>query len=351
MKSHRRGLAAALLVAVTTLAAACVPPTPATPAATGRQQAANWLAHQFDGSTHLIPSAFVPGSSDVGGSAYSATSLVLAGWGDSTAANAVAALAPNVDAFVKDSGGADLPGSLARLIIAVESTGGNPHAFGAFDLVARLEATMQTTGPDAGRFGAQFAAYDGDFVQGLSLAALSVVSPKPASIDAGAGSVDALPAVAWLRTQQCADGSWMYRADVSQPCAFDPATFAGPDTNSTALAILGLHAVGSTAPVDPMTWLTSIRDADGGWSYDGSSFSVSDPDSTGLVMGALRALGTTPDAAAVTELLSFQFGSSAPAPQRGAFYYPFGTPTPNLLATNDAMLGLADGVWPAVLAH
>ena len=90
MKSHRRGIATALLVAVTTLAAACVPPTPATPAATGRRQAANWLAHQFDGSTHLIPSPFVPGTSDLGGSAYSATSLVLAGWGDSTAANAVA---------------------------------------------------------------------------------------------------------------------------------------------------------------------------------------------------------------------------------------------------------------------
>ena len=50
-------------------------------------------------------------------------------------------------------------------------------------------------------------------------------------------------------------------------------------------------------------------------------------------------------------LRSFQFGASAPASDRGAFFYPpfSGPPTPNLLSTNDALLGLAPGVWPAVL--
>lgn len=348
MRMTRRAAAAMLTATLLAVSAACAPPTP-TPTVAASTQAANWLAHQFDPASRLIPSVFVPGTSDVGGSAQSAASLQLAGWGDATATKAVAALEPLVDVFVMGTDGRDLPGSLARLILAAESVHTDPHHFGGYDLVARLEATQQHSGPDAGRFGAQPGTSDGAFVQGLALAALSTVTPTPASIDPGSATVASLPAVSWLLAQQCADGSWMYRADVTTVCAFDPATYAGPDTNSTALAVMGLHAVGATPVIDPQTWLTAIRNADGGWSYDGSSFSPSDPDSTGLVMGALRALGTTPDAAAISALLSFQLGSSAPADQRGAFFYPYGTPTPNLVATNDALIGLSDGVWPEVL--
>ena len=211
---------------------------------------------------------------------------------------------------------------------------------------------MQPTGPNAGLFGSQDATYDGAFRQGLSLAALSLVTPKPASIDPGAGSVASLPAVSWLLSQQCADGSWMpERTDLSTPCAFNPVTFAGPDTNSTAMAVLGLHAVGATAAIEPTTWLASIRDADGGWSYDGAPTTGSDPDSTGLVMAAERALGDKPDAHAIAALRSFQFDSSAAPADQGAFFYPpfSGPPVANRLATNDAMTGLAPGVWPAVI--
>ena len=88
---------------------------------------------------------------------------------------------------------------------------------------------------------------------------------------------------------------------------------------------------------------------DGGWSYDGTG--SSDPESTGLVTAARRALGHAPDAAAVRALRSFQFDGSAPAADRGAFFYPpfSGPPVANLLSTNDAMLGLAPGTWPGVL--
>lgn len=351
---RRRTVALTAMLALATLGAACVnqppppgPTAPPDPTAAPRAAAGTWLVSQFDTGTGLIPSAYVPGANDLLGSAQAAATLGLTGTGTATASAAVAALATQVDAAVKDGSGNDKPGALARVILAVHSTGGDPRAFGGTDLVARLEATIQTSGPDAGRFGVQDATYDGAFRQGLSLAALSVVSPTPASIDGSLGTINAEPAVAWLRTQQCADGSWMpSRPSLSTPCAFDPITYAGPDTNSTAMAQLGLRAVGSWAPVNPLGWLSTIRNADGGWSYDGSAGSPSDPDSTGLVMAAIRSLGLTPDPAATASLLSFQLGSADPVPDRGAFFYSQSSRTPSLLATNDAVLGLSPGVWP-----
>ena len=123
MRSTRRAAATILVVAITAFAAACAPMYAPDPAAVGANTAANWLVTQFDATTHLIPSAFVPGSPDPGASAYAATSLKITGVGGTTAADAVAALAPIVDLYVKDGGGNDKPGSLSRLILAIESIG------------------------------------------------------------------------------------------------------------------------------------------------------------------------------------------------------------------------------------
>lgn len=342
MRSTTRRAVVALALTATVLLSACTPTTTVDdPGTAGIHRGASWLITQFDPTTHLIPSAYVPGASDVAASTYAITSLRIAGMGSDTASAALAALSVGVDAALKDTSGNDVPGTVARLILAVRSQGQDPRAFGGVDLVARLEATLQTTGADAGRFGVQDASYDGAFRQGLSLAALSVSNPTSATV---------APAVAWLKAQQCADGSWMpSRSDLSVPCAFNATLYIGPDTNSTAMAELGLHAVGAVPIVDPTAWLTSIRKADGGWAFDASTSSSTDPDSTGLVIAALRALGIAPDSAAVTALLGFQLDSSYPAAQQGAFFYPYGTPTPNLVATNDAILGLTTQVWPAVL--
>lgn len=351
MRTSLRAAVTVMVIAATSLVAACVPPPPPpTPTQAARSAALKWLLRQFDPTTHVIESAFNPGQPDVSGTAYAVTSLRIYKSSPSTQQAAVDALIPHVDSFVKDTNGVDQPGQLARLILAVVAVGGDPHAYGPHDLVARLEATIATSGPDAGRFGVQDATYDGAFRQGLALAALSVVSPTPASIDPGSGSIDDVPAVAWLRSQQCADGSWMpYRSDLSVACAFDPVTFAGPDSNSTAMAVLGLEAVDATSVTDANSWFNAARTTDGGWGYDASS--TSDPDSTGLVMAARRALGIKPDSAAVSALRSFQFKGDAPAADQGAFFYPpwSGPPLPNLLATNDALLGLAPAAWPGVL--
>jgi hypothetical protein len=279
------------------------------------------------------------------------TSLASVRTGEAVAEKAVDALSGRVDEFVEDSGGVDRPGPLARLILAAEATGRNPRSFGGTNLVARLEATMRTTGPDAGLFGAQDPTFDGAFRQGLALAALSLVSPRPNAFRGGA--IDDRPAVAWLRRQQCADGSWMsYRSDVAAPCAFDPQSFTGPDTNSTAMAVLGLQAVDATGATAAGAWLASVRSDDGGWSFFGGASTSADPDSTGLVLGALRALGTPGDERAVNRLLDFQFSPEAAPGDRGAFFFPpfdESPPTPSLLATNDALLGLAPRAWPGVI--
>ena len=317
----------------------------------GLDRATSWLVSQFDPTTEVIPSAFAPGSDDLGGTINAVLSLAMSGGGSDTARAALTALESRVDELVIDTDGNDVPAALARLIVGAVAFGRDPADFGGHDLVSRLAATVAATGPDAGRVGVQDATYDGAFRQGLALAALSLVSPTPAVIDPGAGPIGDVPAVKWLVDQQCADGSWMpYRSDLGEACAYDPATFSGPDSNSTALAVIGLSAVGATANVDAMAWLTGIRNADGGWSFDGASGSPSDPDSTGLVMGALRAAGQEPDSAAYATLLGFQFGSDAPAADQGAFWYPpfTGPPVASLLATNDAVLGLADGAFPEV---
>jgi hypothetical protein len=338
--------AAAVVVAVGSILVISTPsgaaPAPlTTDAATGRAGAAHWLIGQI-GADGLVPSAVDPTAPDYGATAHAALGLWQSGYGKDAATKAAAALAAHVDAFVVDSNG-DNPANLALLILVAESLGQDPHTFGGTNLVARLEATARTTGPDVGLFGAGDPTYDGPFRQGLALAALSLVDPPTANS----------PVVTWLTRQQCAEGSWTYRADTTMPCVLDLANFSGPDTNGTAMAVIGLHAIGVSAPIDPKPYLDAARHADGGWSFYADPSSPSDPDSTGLVIAAYRALGDTVPTDATTRLLGFQFGCASDAAAQGSFWFPpfGGSPeAPNLLATHDATLGLVGGAWPATLA-
>lgn len=233
--------------------------------------------------------------------------------------------------------GGDSPGRLAKLILLARALGEDPRAVGAepgADLVARLGVLAQPGGPDAGLFGTADPTYDGAYRQGIALVAL---------IAAGA-AVDP-SSVAWLEAQQCADGSWMpYRADLDEPCAFDPVSFVGPDSNSVALAVAGLLAAspGSSSLEPARDWLEANQNDDGGWSFfpgDGS-----DPNSTALVMQALIDDGsldsprfTSGDRSPLASLLSFQLDCSAAAEDRGAFTFPFSNDAPSLLSTTQAV--------------
>lgn len=356
MKFLSRMPHAVLGVALVITAAACAPDAPS-PQGKARNSAAHWLAVQFDPGG-LIPSPYDPSQPALTDSAAAVAGLEAIDHATPVTDAAYAVLATKVDEYVVDGTGNDRPGALARLIIAVESKGGDPRGFGGSDLVARLEATMATAGATAGRFGLQDPTFDGVFRQGLALAALSLVEPTPATIDPAGGAVEDLPAVQWLLDQQCdsgaATGGWMsHRSDLGPECGFDPVTWADIDSNSTAMAVIGLQAVGAVPPADPLAFLLGARTVGGGWSYNASSSGTADPDSTGLVMASLESLGSSPDQAAIDTLLGFQFtASSAPGPADvGAFWYPPWSPsdplTPNLLATNDALVALLPGVWPA----
>ncbi len=340
-------LAAALsctVAAAPASASATVTPSgalPSLPQVSSAQQGARWLASQ------LTPSGYIPSTNpsqpDLSATANAILALVSAGVDPSGVHAALGYLASHVDAYVTVDG-TDGPGQLALLILDAHATGGNPRSFGGTDLVSRLLATQRRSGATAGLFGVQSATYDGAYRQGLSLAAL-----------AGAGVTSGSQVTSaehWLESQQCPDGGWTSLITTSNPCDGNPADFEGPDTNSTALAVEGLSAIGvlgTTRATAAWHFIVNGQDADGGWGYDPNTASTpgtTDPDSTSLVVQAVLALGRSPSTAAlvkgsanpVTALRSFQLTSGGGS---GAFFFP-GSSTPNLIATYQAVPVMAD---------
>ncbi|HXW35036.1 MAG TPA: hypothetical protein VEJ87_10700 [Acidimicrobiales bacterium] len=310
---------------------------------------AGWIAGQIVSNGGYLVSF---GSPDVPDTAYSVIGLHAAGVGKTASKDAIAYLETQLSALTTD--GTDDPGTLAYFIMAAHAAGVNPRKFGGHaaqnDLVARLLATSTTSGPDAGLFGAQDPTYNGAFRQGLALAALAAVK-IPASNPAVAAGIT------WLENQQCANGLWeAYRSDPStNPCTpADPDTFTGPDTNSTSLAVQGLAAYGDH-PQDGATLsaLRSIQSSDAGFPDIAASGQSSDPDSTALVIQTILAEGQDPASSSwavsgstpYTALASYQLGCSAPAADRGAFFYP-GSSAANVIATVQAVPAAAEKVLP-----
>jgi hypothetical protein len=321
----RRSLAAGLALAFALAlpgAASAASLTPSQSAAYG----AGWLGRQIDGTGYVAGL----GGPDYNTTALGVLALVAAGVGETQAAAATSYLFSHVDAYVVDGSSADRPAALAALILAGHARGVDVSA-----LVTRLLATKQTTGADAGLFGSQDATYDGAYRQALSLLALAAV-----------GSTDA-DAVAWLKAEQCADGGWMgNRPDTSAPCpAFDSSTFVGEDSNGTALAAEALDALGETPSHDPLAFLATARNSDGGYAFV-PGFG-SDANSTALVAQALLALGE--DASSAQAFLMTLQVPNPPAAKAGAFAFqpnPDGSLTANAFATVQAIPALAGKTFP-----
>lgn len=346
MHVHRLAASAALaaatvvatLVPAGTAGAASPPSLPQTPAA---QAAATWLAGQVrpDGS---IASTVTPGTADLTATANAVLALASAKVAPTTASSALGYLQGHLSAYVTVDG-ADGPGQLALLILDAHALGVSATSFGGTDLVARLEATQRTSGSDAGLFGVQDATFDGAYRQGLALAALAAVGVRSGATVTSADT--------WLEAQQCPDGGWTSLVSTANPCNGKPAAYAGPDTNSTALAVEGLEAQGAlAAPAasQALHFLKKAEDADGGWGYEPNTSRTpgsTDPDSTALVVQALLALGASPaspsftksGADAVTTLLADQVTSG---PGAGGITFP-GIAGVDLLATYQAIPALA----------
>lgn len=325
-------------------ASAAVTPSgalPSLPQVSSAQQGARWLASQFTSSGY-IPST-TPSQPDLSATANAVLALASAGVDPSGVHTALAYLESHVDAYVTVDGN-DGPGQLALLILDAHATGGNPRSFGGTDLVSRLLATQRKSGATAGLFGVQSATYNGAYRQGLSLAALA-----GAGVTAGS---QVTAAESWLESQQCPDGGWTSLITTSNPCDGNPADFEGPDTNSTALAVEGLSAIGvlgATRAAAAWGYIVNAQDADGGWGYEPNSTATpgtTDPDSTSLVVQAILALAKSPSAATlvkgaanpVSALRSFQLTSGVGS---GAFFYP-GSSAANLIATYQAVPAMAD---------
>jgi hypothetical protein len=349
-------LAFAVVAGPTTADAAIVPDgssSPSIPQVSSSQDGATWLADQLTPAGY-IPSSSNPGQPDLSATANAALALTSADVDPAGAEDALTYLAANVDAFVTVDG-ADGPGQLALLALDAEAVGQSPSSFGGTDLIARLLATQQTSGPDIGLFGTEQQLndyYTGTYNQGLALAALSGAGLS--------GTAQVSAASTWLLGQQCPDGGWALPDAALNPCDGHPADFAGPDTNSTSLAVQGLSAVGvlgTTAAHKALGFLVHAEDADGGWGYEPNAAHApgsTDPDSTALVIQGIEALAKSASASnfvkgtanPVSVLLGFQLTSG---PGSGAFFYP-GSSDPNTVATYEAVPALAGVVVPFDLA-
>ncbi len=212
-------------------------------------------------------------------------------------------------------------------------------------VAAPLSAHAATTAPAPawriGLYGVQDPTYDGAYRQGLSLLALHA-----------AGAVPDPTAVTWLVDQQCSDGGWQSaRTDLSVACpASDPATYSGPDSNSTALAIEGLAAVGgqSSAVSKGIADLKTFQNSDGGFGYYVGA--DSDANSTGLAVGAMVAAGIDPATVttggndALDALKTLQLTCAADTTDRGALAYQAGGST-NSMGTAQGLLGLTGSTF------
>jgi hypothetical protein len=331
-------VSAALIALITSTTTGVVGASgPTLPQSAAADAAATWLASQF------TPKGYIPVSTGLTQPDYSDTVQAVLAFETTHNENALQSealtyLSRHVNGYVTVSGH-DAPGRLAYLILAALGAGKDPTNFAGTDLVSRLEATMQTTGPQVGLFGVQSATYDGAYRQGLSLTALAA---------AGVTGATVAPAVTWLEGQECATGGWVsFRADPERACApSDSATFTGPDTNSTGLAVDGLVAQGVAVSAGSVDWLARAQTSGGGWvQYLGGAF---DADSTATVIQALLADGLYPTSPrfdkgtqnAVAALLSLQV-TSGPG-QGGIAFQPNsdGTLKADVLATVQAIPAL-----------
>ena len=188
-----------------------------------------------------------------------------------------------------------------------------------------------------GLYGSQDPTFDGIYRQGLSILSLRAVQVSVP-----------VKATRWLLHQQCADGGFQsFRANTHIACTpTDLNTFAGEDTNSTAVAALALSATGqSRAATRALAWLRASQNTDGGFPYLRGA--GSDANSTGLAIAALRRSGFTAvtlrkaGRAAESYLRSLQLRCAYSSRSRGALAYQGGSVlVANDFATAQALTGL-----------
>jgi hypothetical protein len=321
--------------------------TQVTPAEAG----AGWIARDLSKSGAIVDAYSSKASG--GDTANAIVALVAAGEGANQVKSASHWLEHNFAAYVAPKGVVS-PGALGLVILAAVAAGADPRHFGGRgplnDLVARLRATEHTHGGSTGVFGPQKDATA--FSQSLSLLALAAVKDTDAATRLGES---------FLQRQQCRDGGWEFtRSSLAKPCPKpDPKTFQGPDTNSTAMAVMAIAALGGKFAHSPVKFFEQAQESDGSFGYYGIAGhgQSGDPDSSADSIQALISLGALADKQFVRRGISperalgaFQDQCHAPASKRGEFRY---AGSPSQLATLQAVpaaAGVALPITPRTLS-
>ena len=187
------------------------------------QSAARWLANQ------LTPQGFdddiSPGTPDLAGTVNTVFSLAAADVDLPAAQRALSYLeASSATAYIADDG-SDGPGQLANLILAARALGVDPTHFGGTNLVSRLLATEQTSGPNAGLYGTERAVesdFGGTLDQGLALFRAQ---------GSGRDGIPMRPPSTGCSISSALSGGWVIEDQADNPCNGDPGQGGlGPDT-------------------------------------------------------------------------------------------------------------------------
>jgi prenyltransferase beta subunit len=242
--------------------------------------ALRFLQSQQSGTTGGLP----PGFSAFDASEFYVIGAAAAGYDGSqlsncTAMTVVQYLQANANAASADGGNA------GRLLLAAVAARQSVTAFGGVNLVTKVNGFYA-----AGLYQAGTA--QGQALAILGLKAAAQVVPQ-AAIDA-------------VKHAQDSDGGWDYQLIKDDPNA--ASNFDTSDTNSTAFALMALTAAGDhSADAAALAWLRSQQQADGGFGYQGAP---SDPVSDALVIQAL--LATFQDPASTSPANGWAVGLNSP---------------------------------------
>lgn len=202
-------------------------------------------------------------------------------------------------------------GAAAKVLVAAEVTGRDPHSFGGYDMVAQTKGAIMRSGPDKGRISDYTTNPDlADYISNnanMFGQALGVIGL------AGVGENDQL-AIDTMLTQQCAEGYFRIFfgyipttevGDQVTPNGYKVSTCdegkpfdqSAPDGDTTGLALLAMLAARSAGaqgldqPIaKAIAWLKQNQAPSGGWG-GGVGTETPNTNSTGLIVQALADAG------------------------------------------------------------
>jgi hypothetical protein len=312
--SVRRAGAALVAATLATSLVAAGSPAQATPA----DRSAHWLSDQLTGGLVHNDQFDVD---DYGLSIDTAFGLQALGGHRTDVRQVRHALAGHVGDYT-GAGSEKYSGATAKLLVLVQSTGGDPTSFGGVNLVKKLNSLVTRKGAAKGRIVDQ--SQFGDFANtiGQILAARGLTTAK---------SGRAAAARTFLLEQQCRQG--FFRLNFSKPKAQNQScgrkSPADPDATSYAVVQLWRTSKGHPALRNALrrasAWLAEQQRKNGSF-VGGTSTATPNTNSTGLAAWALATSGRCTAAKRAAQWVSgFQLGVQAPgsklAGQRGAIAY------------------------------